>query len=125
MKPVDVKYNTYINFKKGVSNKNPKFKVGDHLRISKYKNVFAKGHTPSQSEEVFAIKKVKNIVPWTYVINDLNGEGIIGIKNLMKKNLENKKQLKEKVINYMSNGKGMLVHLIIGLIKKVQCDFVV
>ena len=79
MKPVDVKDNTYINFKKGVNDKNPKFKVGDHVRISKYKNIFAKGYTPNWSEEIFIIKKIKNTMPWTYVINDLNDEEIIGI----------------------------------------------
>ena len=74
MKPVDVKDNTYIDFKKEVNDKNPKFKVGDHVRISKYKNIFTKGYTPNWSEEIFIIKKIKNTVPWTYVINDLNGE---------------------------------------------------
>ena len=78
MKPVDVKDNTYIDFKKEGTDKNPKFKVGDHVRISKYKNIFAKGYTPNWSEEVFVIEKVKNTVPWTYVINDINGEEIIG-----------------------------------------------
>ena len=43
-----------------------------------HKNIFAKGYTPSWSEEDFVIKKVKNTVPWTYVINDLNGDDIIG-----------------------------------------------
>ena len=65
MKPVDVKDNTYIDFKKEVNDKDPKFKVGDHVRISKYKNIFAKGYTPNWSEEVFVTKKVKNTVPWT------------------------------------------------------------
>ena len=78
MKPVDVNDNTYIDFNKDVNDKDPKFKVGDHVRISKYKNIFAKGYTPNWSEEVFVIKKVKNTVPWTYVINDLKGEEIIG-----------------------------------------------
>ena len=78
MKPVDVKDNTYIDFKKEVNDKNPKFKVGDHVRISKYKNIFAKGYMPNWSEEIFIIKKIKNTVPWTYVLNDLNGEKIIG-----------------------------------------------
>ena len=68
----------HINFKKEINNKDPKFKVGDHVRISKYKNVFAKGHMTNWSEEIFIIKKFKNTVPWTYVINDLNGEEIIG-----------------------------------------------
>ena len=63
MKPVDVKDNTYTNFKKEVNDKDPKFKVGDHVRISQYKNIFAKGYTPNWSEEVFVIKKVKNTVP--------------------------------------------------------------
>ena len=79
MKPIDVKDNTYINTDKEINNKDPRYKIGDHVRISKYKNIFAKGYTPYWSEEVFVIKKVKNTVPWTYVINNLNGEGIMGI----------------------------------------------
>ena len=78
MKPIDVKDNTYINTNKETNDKSPKFKVGDRVRISKYKNIFTKGYTTNWSEEVFVIKKVKNTVPWTYVINDLNGEEIIG-----------------------------------------------
>ena len=77
-KPVNVKDDTYIDFKKEVNDKDPKFKVGDHVRISKYKNLFAKGYIPNWSEEVFVVSKIKNTVPWTYVINDLNGEEIIG-----------------------------------------------
>ena len=79
MKPVDVKDNTYIDFKKEIINKDPKFKVGDNVRISKYKNIFTKGYMPNWSEEIFIIKKIKNTVPWTYVINNLSGEEIIGI----------------------------------------------
>ena len=89
MKPVDVKDNAYIDFKKEVNDKDPKFKVGDHVRISKYKNIFTKGYMPNWSEEIFIIKKIKNTVPWTYVINDLNGEEIIGTfyeKELQKTN---------------------------------------
>ena len=78
MKPVDVKDNTYIDFKKEITNKDPKFKVGDYIRISKYKNTFAKGYVPKWSEETFIIKKVKNTMPSTYVINDLNDEKIVG-----------------------------------------------
>ena len=78
MKPIDVKDNTYINTSKEINDKYPKFKVGYHVRISKYKNIFAKGYMPNWSKEVFVIKKVKNTIPWTYVINDLNGEEIIG-----------------------------------------------
>ena len=95
MKPVDVEDNTYINFNKEVNDKDPKFKVGDHVRISKYKNIFAKGYMPNWSEEAFVISKIKNAAPWTYVINYLNGEEITGIfyqkkncKRLIKKNLE-------------------------------------
>ena len=78
MKPVDVEDNTYIDFEKEVNDKNSKFKVGDYVRISKYKNIFAKGYMPNWSEEGFIISKIYNTVPWTYVINDLNGEEIIG-----------------------------------------------
>ena len=59
--------------KKEVNDKYPKFKIGDHVRISKYENIFTKGYMQNWSEEIFVIKKIKNNVPWTYVINDLNG----------------------------------------------------
>ena len=52
MKPVDVKDNTYVDPSKEANNKDPKFKVGDHVRISTQKNIFAKGYTPNWSEEV-------------------------------------------------------------------------
>ena len=78
MKPIDVKDNTYINTNKEINYKDPKFKVGDYVRISKYKNIFPKGYMPNWSEEVFVIDRIKNTVPWTYVINDLNGEEITG-----------------------------------------------
>ena len=78
MKPIDVKDDTYINTDKKINNKDPKFKVGDRVRISKYKNVFAKGYVSNWSEEVFNVNKIKSTVPWTYEINDLNGEKIIG-----------------------------------------------
>ena len=103
MKPVDVKDNTYIDFKKEVNDKDPKFKVGDHVRISKYKNIFAKGYTPNWSEEVFVISKIKNTVPWTYVINDLNGEEIIG--TFYEKELQKTNQ-KEFRIEKVIKGKG-------------------
>ena len=57
--------------------KDPQFKVGDHVRLSKYKNISAEGNTRNWSDEVFVIKKFKSTVPWTYVINDLNNEEII------------------------------------------------
>ena len=99
MKPIDVKDNTYIDFEKEVNDKDPKFKVGDYVRISKYKNIFVKGYMPNWSEEVFSISKIKNTVPWTYVINDLNDEEITGTfyeKELQKTN--QKEFRTEKVI---------------------------
>ena len=84
MKPIDAKDKTYINTNKEINNKDPKFKVGDRVRISKYKNIFAKGYTPNWSEEVFVIKKVKNTVPWTYVINNLTVKKLL--EHFMKKN---------------------------------------
>ena len=71
MKPNDVKSRTYIDSSKEIDNKDPKFKTVDIIRISKYKNIFAKGYVPNWFEEVFLIKKVKKTVPWTYVISDL------------------------------------------------------
>ena len=91
MKPIDVKDNTYINTDKEINDKGPKFKVGDHVRISRYKNIFAKGCTPNWYEEVFVINKVKNTVPWTYFISDLKDEEITGTvyeKELQKTNQE-------------------------------------
>ena len=78
MKAIKVTNDYYTKYKKIPNKKYPKFKVGDHVRISKYKNIFAKGYTPNWSEEVFAINKIKNTVPWTYSISDLNGEEITG-----------------------------------------------
>ena len=74
MKPADIKDNGYIYFSKEVNDKDSKFEVDDCVRISKNKNIFAIGYFPNWSEEVSVIKKVKNTVPWTHVINDLNGE---------------------------------------------------
>ena len=66
MKPVDVKPRKYIDSSKEFNYQDPKFKFGDTVRISKYKNILAKGYASNWSEEVFVIKKVKNTVPWTY-----------------------------------------------------------
>ena len=63
MKPIDVKDNTYLNTDKKIINKDPKFKVGDRVRISKYKNVFAKGYVPNWIEDFFVVNKIKNTVP--------------------------------------------------------------
>ena len=69
---------TYLDSSKEINDKNPKFKIGDIVRISKYKNIFATGYLPNWSEKIFVIKKVKNTVLWTYVMSDLNREEIVG-----------------------------------------------
>ena len=61
------------------NDRDAKIKIGNHVRISKYKNIFANVYSPNWSEEPFVISKVKNTMPWTYVISDLNGEGIDGM----------------------------------------------
>ena len=89
MKPIDVTYDSYAEYNVDSNEKDPKFKIGDHVRISKYKNILAKGYTPNWSEEVFVISKIKNTVPCTYVISDLKGEEIVGTfyeKELQKTN---------------------------------------
>ena len=99
MKPLDVKSDSFAEYNEEANEKDPKFKVGDHVRISKFKNVFAKAYTPNWSEKIFIVKKLKNIVPWTYIISDLNGEEIAG--SFYEKELQNTNQKEfriEKVI---------------------------
>ena len=89
MTPVDLKSNTHIKSSKKINDKSSKFKIGDNVRISKYKNVFAKGYTPNWSGGGFVIKKVENTVPRTYALNDLNGKEIVEMlyeNKLQKKN---------------------------------------
>ena len=74
IKSVHAKSKTYIDSSKRINDKGPNFKIDDMVRILKYKNTFVEGYTPNLSKEVFVIKKVKNIVPQTYIINDLIGE---------------------------------------------------
>ena len=95
MKPIDVTADSYAEHNEDFNKKKiPKLKVNNHVRISKYKNIFAKGYVPNLSEEVFIVNEIKNTVPWTYTINGLNGEKVIGTftkkncKRLIKKNLE-------------------------------------
>ena len=78
MKSIDVTSDSYAEYNEDSNKKDPKFKVGDHVRISKYKNLFAKGYTQNWSEEVFFVSQIKNTVPWTYVISGINGEPITG-----------------------------------------------
>ena len=99
IKPIDVTSDSYAEYNEDSNEKDPKFKVGDHVRISKYKNIFAKGYTQNWSEEVFVVSKIKETVPWTYVISDLNGEKIAG--SFYEKELQKTSQGKfriEKVI---------------------------
>ena len=95
IKPANEKSSTYIDFDKNNKKEDPKFKAGDYVKISEYKNILAKGYVPIFN----LITKVKNTVPRTYVISDLNGEAIIG--TLYKKELQktNEKEFRiEKLI---------------------------
>ena len=118
MKPIDVTDDYFAEYNEDSNKKVPKFKIGDHVRISKYKNIFDKGYAPNWSEEIFFVSNIKNTVPWTYIINDLNGVKINGSfyeRELQKSNQEEfriKKLVKKKVINCMLNGKDMTIHLI-------------
>ena len=79
-------------------------KVGNHVRISKCKNIFAKGYTPNWIEEIFVIKQIQNTVPWTHVISDLNGEKCFS--SFYEKELQktNQKQLRiEKILKTKGN----------------------
>ena len=78
MKTIDVMEDSYAECNENFNKKDPKFKVGDHIKISKYKNIFAKGYAPNWPEKVFVVSKIKNTVPWTYVVSDLNSEEITG-----------------------------------------------
>ena len=104
MEPVDLKSNTYINSSKEINDKDPKFKTGDTVRISKYKNIFTKGHVLNWPEEVFVLKKFEQTMPWTYFIADFNGEDIVGtfykreLGKVEQKNLEQINQIKEKAM---------------------------
>ena len=100
-KPIDSRSDSFAEYNEESNAEDPKFKIGDHVRISKYKSIFAKGYTPNGSEEVFVTKKVTNAVPWTYIINDLNGEEIVKTfyhKELQKtsKRIYNRKTTKNK-----------------------------
>ena len=103
MEPINVTSNSYPEYNEDSNEKDSKFKVGDHVRISKYKNVFAKRYTQNWSEEVFVVSKIKNTVPWTYVISDLNGEPITGTFDEKELEKTNQKKFRiEKIIK----GKG-------------------
>ena len=102
MKPIDVKSKSHAEYNVDCNDKDPKFKIGDHVRISRHKKVSAKEYAPHWSEEVFVIKKVKNTVLWTYVIMDLNSEDIVGtfyeeeFQNTNQEKLRTEKVIKRK-----------------------------
>ena len=126
MKPIDVTSGSYIEYNEDSNKKVPKFKVGDLVRISKYKNIFAKGYTPNWSEKVFVVSKTKNAVPSTYFISDLNGEEIAGSfyeKQLQKTSQE---KLKEKAIDYTLSRKDMTIYLqVLGEILMLKLIFLI
>ena len=95
MKPIDVTDGSYAEYNEDSYKKDPKFKVDDHVRISKYKNIFAKGYAPNWLEEAFVVSKIKNTVPWTCVVSDLNGEEITG--NFYEKELQRASQEKLRI----------------------------
>ena len=104
MKPKDVTDDSSVEYSEETINKSSKFKVGDMVIISKYKTTFAKDYTRNWSEEVFVVNKVQNTVPWTYLINDLNGEEIKG--SLYEKEFQKTDQKEfriEKVIKRKGN----------------------
>ena len=95
IKPINVTSGSYAEYNEDFNKNEPKFKVDDYVRISKYKNIFAKGYTSNWSEEVFVVSKIKNTIPWTYVISDLNGEPIT--ESFYEKKLQKTSQEKFKV----------------------------
>ena len=99
LQTVDVKSDSYAEYNVDSIDKNPKFKFGDHVRISKYKNIFAKWYASNSSEEVFIISKIKNTVPWTHIISDLNDEKFVGTFYEIELQKTNQKEFRlEKVI---------------------------
>ena len=78
MKPIDVKDNNKRVYIDEHNEKDSRLKVGDRVRICKFKNIFAKGHTPNWSTEIFIVDKINNTVPYTYDLKYLNDEEVIG-----------------------------------------------
>ena len=94
----------YIGFYKENNIEGLNFKVGDHVRISKYKKIFAKDYASNWSGKDFVIKKVKNTLSWINFISDLNGEDIVGTFYEKKKQKTNQKEFRvEKVIKRKDN----------------------
>ena len=125
MKATDVRSSTYIVFNVEKNHGDPKSEVGDHVKISKYKNILAKAYTPNYSEETFVIKELKILRRGYNLLVILMENKLLerfmktNCKRQIKKSLELKKQLRKKLTNYMLNAKVMINHLIVGLIKKI------
>ena len=104
MKPVDVKSSTYILTYISAKMEGPKFKVVDHVRISKYQNIFAKGYVPNWSEEILWLKKLKTPFRGHMLLVILNAKKLLECfvwKQLQKTN--QKEFRKEKVIQRKAN----------------------
>ena len=104
VKPENVKNNNFMKYIEEFNKKDPKFKLGNHVRIPNYKNIFSIGYLPNWSEEIFVIKKLKDTVPWTYLINDINYKKIKG--SFYEKELQKTDQKEfriEKVIKHKGN----------------------
>ena len=104
MKPVDVKWSTYIDSSKEINDEDTKFKIGDIVRIWKFKINFTKGYVSNCSEEVFEIKKSKNTVPLTYVISNLKSKEIV--ETFDEKELKKKTNREEFKVEQVIKGKG-------------------
>ena len=104
MKTIEVTDDSYAEYNEDSNKKDPNFKNVDYVRISKYKNIFAKGNTPNWSEEMFVINKIKNTVTWTYAISDLNGGEITGsfFERELKKTNQNEFRI-EQIIKRKGN----------------------
>ena len=96
---------TFAEYNEESNKKDPKIIVGDHVRISQYKNIFAKGYAPNWSE-VFIINKINNTVLWTYAISDLNGEKITG--SFYEKELQSTNQQKFRIEKIVKRKGGKL-----------------
>ena len=126
MKPVSVKSSTYSDSSKEINDKNPKFKIGDNVRLSKYIYIFAKGYNTNLSEKVFGIEKVKNMLHICehMLLMILMEKKLFesftktNCRKTNKKSLELKMESKEKVIKYMLNEKDTIIGLIVVSIKK-------
>ena len=126
MNPFDVKTSKHFNFGMGNNDKDPKFKIYDHGRITKNKNYFAKGYASIWSEVGFVIKKVKNTVSWKYVISDLNGDKIVelfyekGSQKPNQKDFKVEKVTKKKGSKLYLKCEGCDIFLTVLLIKKIS-----